>query len=231
MKILGINASPRNSNSQTLKLVMAVLNGAESKGAKTELWDICKLNIEFCNACRICHKTGRCLKRDDFQALYGKIMDAGGLVMGSPNYFRSVTAQMKTMIDRMAYAIHCQLLTDKYTVNVATSGGIGHHKQVTDYLNEAMLNFGSFVTGSVGVSVRQGPKAFEEAKRRAFRLGEKLAEDIRYKKNYTGQRKIMKENRIYFQRLVRMHRHDWSHEFHYWNRINRGEGAEMAAKQ
>jgi hypothetical protein len=41
MKILGINASPRSSNSQTLKLVKAVLNGARSKGARTELVDIC----------------------------------------------------------------------------------------------------------------------------------------------------------------------------------------------
>jgi multimeric flavodoxin WrbA len=66
MKILGINASPRSSNSQTLKLVRAVLNGARSKGARTELVDICKLNIEFCNACGICYKKGKRVKKDDF---------------------------------------------------------------------------------------------------------------------------------------------------------------------
>ncbi len=48
MKILGISASPRSSNSQTLKLVEAVLDGARSKGARTELAVICTLNIEFC---------------------------------------------------------------------------------------------------------------------------------------------------------------------------------------
>jgi multimeric flavodoxin WrbA len=105
------------------------------------------LNIEFCNACGICYKKGKCVKKDDFQPLYKKMLDADGLVMGSPNYFRSITAQMKTMIDRMADAVHCQLLTGKYTVNVATSGGTGQYEQVTDYLNEIMLNFGSFITG------------------------------------------------------------------------------------
>src|SRR5450759_5238019 len=99
MKILCINASPRSSKSQTLKLVKAVLNGARSKGARTELVDICKLNIEFCNACGICHKKGKCVKKDDFQFLYEKVLTTDGLVMGSPNYFRSVTAQMKTIID------------------------------------------------------------------------------------------------------------------------------------
>jgi multimeric flavodoxin WrbA len=225
VKILGINASPRSSSSQTLKLVRAVLNGARSKGARTELVDICKLNIEFCNACGICYKKGKCIKKDDFQALYKKMMDADGLVMGSPNYFRSITAQMKTMIDRMADAIHCQLLTGKYTVNVATSGGTGQYKQVTDYLNEIMLNFGSFITGSIGVSVRQGPKAFENAERKAFRLGEDLTEDIGATRNYIKQRRIMKENRMYFQHLVKMHKDDWTHEYKYWNTIDGSQGA------
>jgi len=226
MKILGIIASPRSSNSQTVKLVKAVLSGARSKGASTELMDICKLNIEFCNACGICHKKGKCLKKDDFQALYKKMLDADGLVMGSPNYFRSITAQMKTMIDRMADAIHCQLLTGKYTVNVATSGGTGQYKQVTDYLNEIILNFGSFITGSIGVSIRQGPKAFENAEKRAFQLGEDLTEDISVKRNYIKQRRIMKENRMYFQNLVKMHKDDWTYEYKYWDRINGRQEAE-----
>jgi len=226
MKILGINASPRSSKSQTLKLVRAVLNGAKSKGARTELVDICKLNIEFCNACGICHKRGKCMKKDDFQALYKKIMDADGLVMGSPNYFRSITAQMKTVIDRMSDAVHCQLLIGKYTANVATSGGTGQYKQVTEYLNKIMLNFGSFITGSTGVSIRQGSKAFENSEKRAFQLGEDLTEDICLKRSYPKQLKIMKENRKYFQNLVKMHKDDWSHEYKYWNRIDGKQGTE-----
>jgi multimeric flavodoxin WrbA len=217
MNILGINASPRSSNSQTLKLVKSVLNGSRSKGAETKLVDICRLKIEFCNACGICYKKGKCLKKDDFQDLYNRILDADGLVIGSPNYFQSITAQMKTMIDRMADAVHCQLLNGKYTVNVATSGGAGQYKQVTDYLNEIMLNFGSFITGSIGVSVRQGPRAFENAEGKAFQLGGKLAEDIVSKRNYRKQGGIIMGNRIYFQNLVRMHKDEWIHEYKYWS--------------
>ncbi len=220
MKILGISASPRGKQSLTLKLVEAALKGARSRGAETELVDICKLNIEFCNACGICHKKGTCLKKDDFQQLYDNMLHADGLVMGSPNYFRSITAQMKTMIDRMADAIHCQLLTGKYTVNVATSGGAGQYKQVTDYLNEIMVNFGSFVTGSTGVSVRQGARAFEKTESRAFRLGENLAKDISAKKIYIKQKMIMKDNRTYFQQLVKMRKNDWPYEYEYWKMMD-----------
>lgn len=162
MYLLGINASPRGSKSQTKKLVKAVLDGAHSQGAAVELVDLCRLKMEYCNACGICYERGKCVHKDDLQILYKKILSADGLVMGSPDYFHSVTAQMKTLIDRMADTVHCQLLTGKYTVNIATSGGKGHYKQVLDYLNEIMLNFGSFITGSTGVSAREGEKVFSQ---------------------------------------------------------------------
>ena len=220
MKILGINASPRGSKSQTRKLVQAVLDGASSKGATVELMDLSRLKMEYCNACGICYKTGKCVKRDDLQALYKKILAADGLVMGSPNYFHSVTAQMKTLIDRMADAVHCQLLTGKYTVNIATSGGAGQYKQVIDYLNEIMLNFGSFITGGAGVSARQGIKAFVSAGTMAFKLGETLAYNIKEKKIYVKQSKIFRDNRKYFQDLVKLNKSAWSHEYEYWDKIN-----------
>src|SRR5512136_689590 len=157
MKILGINASPRGSKSQTLRLVKAVLDGAKSAGADVELVDVCQLDIEYCNACQVCFKTGACNKKDDFQDLYEKILSSDGMVWGSPNYFRSVTAQMKTLIDRMADAIHCQLFTGKYCCNVATAGH--GHEEVTDYLNAIMINFGAFVVGSSGASMSEGPQA------------------------------------------------------------------------
>ena len=97
-------------NSQTLKLVKAVLDGAKESGSETELVDICTLNIEYCNACGTCFAKGKCIYEDDFDRLYTKILDSDGLVMGSPNYFHSVTAQMKTMLDRMADTIHCSFL-------------------------------------------------------------------------------------------------------------------------
>jgi multimeric flavodoxin WrbA len=218
MKILGINASPRGSKSQTRKLVQAVLDGASSHGAAVELADLSRLKIEYCIACGICYETGKCAKRDDFQNLYKKILSADGLVMGSPNYFHSVTAQMKTMIDRMADAVHCQSLTGKYTVNVATSGGAGHYKQVLDYLNEIMLNFGSFITGNAGVSARQGIKAWANTGTKAFLLGETLADNIRTRKNYVKQSKILRCNRKYFQKLVMLNKNVWLHEYEYWDR-------------
>ena len=219
MKVLGINGSPKGSKSQTLRLVKKVLEGAKSAGADVELVDVCKLNIEYCNGCQVCYKKGECIQKDDFQELYDKILAADGLVMGSPNYLRSITAQMKTLFDRMADAIHCQLLTGKYSVNVATSGGIGQDKIVTEYLKDIMLNFGFFVTGSAGAAIAQGPKALEDAEKSAFDLGKALAEDIRVKRDYIEQSKILEENRKSFMDLVKRNP-EWEHENEHWNKLN-----------
>ena len=218
MKILGISASPRGSKSQTLRLVNAASDGAKSKGAEIELVDVCKLNIEFCNACQACFKEGACNKKDDFQGLYDKMLSSDGMVWGSPNYFRSVTAQMKTLIDRMADAIHCQLFTGKYCCNVATAGH--GYEQVTDYLNGIMLNFGSFVIGSAGASMSDGPQAIEDAEKKAFKLGVTLAKDIKTKRDYISQREMQEENRQYFMNLVKRNKAEWEHEYEYWNKLN-----------
>ncbi|MGA1061462.1 MAG: NAD(P)H-dependent oxidoreductase, partial [Ilumatobacteraceae bacterium] len=37
-----------------------------------------------------------------------------GIVLGSPVYINSVTAQLKLVIDRLADAIHCQMFEGKY---------------------------------------------------------------------------------------------------------------------
>jgi multimeric flavodoxin WrbA len=219
MKILGINASPRGEKSQTLKLVRSVLDGAKSVGAETELIDICKLDIKFCNACQVCFRTGKCVQQDDFQALYDKILAADGMIWGSPNYFRSVTAQLKTLIDRMADAVHCQLFAGKYSCSVATAGGL-KYGEVTDYLNGLLMTFGSFVTGGVGASMAHGPQIMEKTEKAAFDLGKALAEDIKIKRDYIEQRETLEENRAYFKKLVEMHKVEWEHEYEYWNRLN-----------
>lgn len=218
MRIIGICASPRGSKSETRKLVQAVLDGASSKGADVELIDVCDLKIEYCNACQVCFKTGACNKKDDFEGLYDKILSSDATVWASPNYFRSVTAQMKTLIDRMADAVHCQLLTGKYCCVAATGGG--NQDQVTEYLAGLMMNFGAFVTGSVGAVISQGPKAMEEALRKARELGAALAEDVRVQRDYIEQREAQEERRDYFKALVKMHKEDWEHEYEYWNRLN-----------
>jgi len=44
--------------------------------------------------------TGKCKVKDDMQGIYSKLIEADGIVFGTPVYYWGVTAQAKTLIDR-----------------------------------------------------------------------------------------------------------------------------------
>ena len=215
MKIIGINGSPKGEKSQTRRLVMAVLEGARQTGADVTFVDICGLEIKYCTACGTCYAKGECIHDDDFPALLEKMVDADGIVLGSPNYINSVTAQFKTMLDRMADSIHCQSFAGKYGCAVSTAGG-SMADEVADYMNAVLVNLGATTVGRVGVLVGADPNAIAAGEKQAKELGRKLADAIRTKWNDPVQVNIHRERREYFRRLVSFNRDLWKHEYDYW---------------
>jgi len=220
MKILGINGSPRGSKSQTLRLVQAVLDGARSAGADVEVVDVCKLHIEYCNGCTVCYERGECVKDDDFAALYEKMCESDGIVLGSPNYIDSVTAQIKTMLDRMADAIHCQMFIGKYGCAVATAGGSGAD-EVVAYLNGVLQTLGANTVGGVGVVLGGDPEAIVPAEGRAYELGRRLVQAIAKKETYPEQEKLHAEMLERMRALVMANKDRWHHEYDYWKAAGR----------
>jgi multimeric flavodoxin WrbA len=180
MKILGLNASPRGDKSQTRRLVAAVLEGARQTGADITFIELCSLHIAYCTACGTCYAKGECVNDDDYPILLEKMMDADGIVLGSPNYINAVSAQMKTMLDRMADVVHCQSLSGKYGCSVCTAGG-AYADEVADYMNMALLNFGATTVGKLGVLVGADQNAIVAGEKQAKELGRKLAEAIKTK--------------------------------------------------
>ncbi|WP_292488760.1 flavodoxin family protein [Methanoculleus sp. 10] len=220
MKILAINGSPRGSRSQTLRLVQAVLDGARSAGADVEVVDVCKLQIEYCNGCTVCYERGECVKEDDFAALYEKMLESDGIVFGSPNYINSVTAQIKTLLDRMADAIHCQMFIGKYGCAVATAGGSGAD-EVVAYLNGVLQTLGANTVGGVGVVLGGDPEAIVPAEGRAYELGRRLVQAIAKKETYPEQEKLHAEMLERMRALVMANKDRWHHEYDYWKAAGR----------
>jgi multimeric flavodoxin WrbA len=215
MKIIGINASPKMEKSQTRRLVMGVLEGARQTGADVTFVDICSLEIKYCTACGTCYAKGECIHDDDFPVILEKMLDADGIVWGSPNYINSVTAQLKTLLDRMADSIHCQSFTGKYGCAVSTAGG-SMAEEVADYMNETMRNLGATTVGKVAVLLGADPNAIVPAEKEAKELGRKLADAIRTQWKDPLQEKYHKERRDYFKRLVSFNKDLWQHEYDYW---------------
>jgi multimeric flavodoxin WrbA len=218
MKIIGINGSPKREKSQTRRLVLGVLEGARQAGADVTFVDICGLEIKYCTACGTCYAKGECIHDDDFPILLEKMLEADGIVWGSPNYINSVTAQLKTMFDRMADSIHCQSFIGKYGCAVSTAGG-SMAEEVADYMNVTMLHLGATTVGKVAVLVGADPNAIVPAEKQAKELGRKLVDAIRTTWKDPVQEKQHAERKEYFKRLVMFNKDIWKHEYDYWKGI------------
>ena len=103
MKILGISASPRQGQT-TYEAMSVCLKAAEDadKSIKTELIELAGLDIRPCVACGHCKNGLKCRIKDDFASLIPALADEdiAGMIIGTPVYFGSMTAQCKAFLDR-----------------------------------------------------------------------------------------------------------------------------------
>jgi multimeric flavodoxin WrbA len=99
MKILGLSCSPRREGNTEI-LIGEALQGAKHEGGEVELYRVSDKDIKPCDGCGTCFDMGECHIKDDMQGLYDKLLEADGIIFGTPVYFYSMTAQAKTVIDR-----------------------------------------------------------------------------------------------------------------------------------
>lgn len=99
MNVCGIIGSPKKNGNVDL-LVSQILKGADSKGAGTERIYLNDLNIRPCQSCGVDPYPKYCLFDDDMKEVYDALQSCDAVVLGSPVYFDTVSAQVKLMIDR-----------------------------------------------------------------------------------------------------------------------------------
>ena len=103
MNVVGIAGSPRRlGNSE--KLLDRVLEGAVLSGARVEKIVINELTFKPCQECGGCKATGVCVIRDGMDGIYKLLREADAVVLATPIFFASVSAQTKMMIDRFQCA-------------------------------------------------------------------------------------------------------------------------------
>lgn len=144
LKILGIACSPRRGMT-TAKAVQAALDvakGLDMQRIEVELIDLGGLNIAGWSPA---------LPKDDFDAILLKLQDpaVAGLVIGSPSYFRGLSALCKAFIERCAPLREPKMLLDGKPVGVIATGGFrnGGQELVIEQIQTAMLCFGMIPVG------------------------------------------------------------------------------------
>lgn len=141
-------------------LVEKALEGAASKGARTELIHLYDLNYKGCISCFACKyknskSRGHCALADDLKPIFGRIEAADAIVLGSPIYLGAVTGEMRSFLERlifqyMEYTVPPKSLYPKriniglvYTMNVDERRmelmGYQEHLGVVEGMLEAVL--------------------------------------------------------------------------------------------
>ena len=99
MNILCLQGSPRKKGN-TRDLVSMFAKQAVEYGAQVKTLHAPELDIQPCKELIVCEKKGFCPIKDGMERIYSLIKDADLIVLASPVFFYSVTAQLKILIDR-----------------------------------------------------------------------------------------------------------------------------------
>ena len=99
MKVLIISSSPRKEGNSDV-LCDRFAKGASEAGHEVEKIMLRDKKIFPCNACYACMETHTCAIKDDMADVFSKLLKADVILLASPVYFYSISAQMKALIDR-----------------------------------------------------------------------------------------------------------------------------------
>jgi multimeric flavodoxin WrbA len=163
MKVVAFNGSARKDGN-TAMLIRHVLQVLEAEGIETELIQLAGEQIHGCNACRTCSSTKnkRCVIEDDnVNAYIQKMIEADGIILGSPVYFSMMSPELKALSDRAFYVAGANDDMFKRKVGAAVvavrrAGGI----PTFDAINHYFLISQMIVPGSsywnVGIGRKKG---------------------------------------------------------------------------
>lgn len=108
MKVVAFNGSARKDGNTAI-LLRHVLAKLEAEGIDTELVQLANKRFIGCTACLKCAETrdNRCsgLKDDGLNECVAKMIEADGILIGSPTYFANCTATTQALLERSGYAV------------------------------------------------------------------------------------------------------------------------------
>ena len=108
-KIYAVNGSCRN-NFNTAKILQSALDGAAAAGAETELINLGDHNFSPCRSCMSCKRKTAvdkplCALQDELTPVLEKLLNADGIIMGSPVYFGNASALFRAFMERFYFAL------------------------------------------------------------------------------------------------------------------------------
>ena len=178
-KVLILEGSPRlKGNSCILSDEFA--RGAEDAGYSVEKIAVTRKKVAGCLGCNACYRNGGvCVQKDDMLEIRERMLEADVIVLASPIYFYSMTAQLKAVIDR-TYAFFSQLAGKTFYFIISCAATDAAY---TETMQAALRGFTCCVPDSIegGVILGTGTNDAGDvrnspAMEQAYQMGRGLAE-------------------------------------------------------
>ena len=102
MKVIAFNGSARKDGNTAI-LLNTVMDELKAEGIDAEIYHLAGKPIQGCIACYKCfqNKDRKCsVTKDIINECIEKMLEADGILLGSPTYFADVSAGMKALIER-----------------------------------------------------------------------------------------------------------------------------------
>lgn len=150
MRVIGLNGSPRGRGS-TAYLLEQALKVVRHEGADAALIHLQPLlqkqKYPFCRACSSpC--TGSCYRGSALEQVFRDLAQADALIIGSPVYFGTVSAQIKGFWDKSRKLRADQALLNTVGAAVSTGGArFGGQETTVRALQDMMLVQGMIIVG------------------------------------------------------------------------------------
>ncbi|MFH0796811.1 MAG: flavodoxin family protein [Candidatus Omnitrophota bacterium] len=185
MKVLGINGSPRIGGNTDI-ILDKVLEGASTAGSTIEKVGLNTLKFVPCQECSQAPDDGICIINDDLQSVYLKIAQSDAIVLASPIFFGSVSAQTKMMIDRYQCLWRAKYLLKKEPgtkrkAGIFISVEASHRQDFFANARSIVKNFFATINADYtkellvgGVAEKGSILKHPEVLQRAFNLGREL---------------------------------------------------------
>ncbi|WP_319480292.1 flavodoxin family protein [uncultured Draconibacterium sp.] len=105
MKVVAINGSPRR-NGNTSLLIEETFKIFRAEGIETEVIQLGNKPVHGCTACGKCREIQdrKChIKNDLLNLCIEKMIEADGIILGTPVYFADVSTEIKALMDVAGY--------------------------------------------------------------------------------------------------------------------------------
>lgn len=189
MKIVGILGSSRKNGNTEIMLDLA-LQEAQKHNVRVSKVALRGKTIAPCDGCQKCHKTGKCVIRDDMQEVYKEMLESEGIIWATPVYFWSMTGQTKTVMDRTYALAYPRLqLMNKVGGVILAAGGRGCLNTANIfhmYFSYNHMFFAEFASGYAGPKgeIKKNLYAMNAVKVLVHQMIELIQADLKYPERF-----------------------------------------------